>query len=198
MAAGTYVWWEDGTLHYYDMNYTDYVNHITTPANNLDPGVVVDQSFLPPEVVLDGSNHKITITDSVYVEPTANNTEFNVVARLGSQEAPPGDPEAAPAVDVTSAASYIASNPNVLFQVLDDTQPQNLDHDVLGPGGRLDVDYTQGDGSFRGTTINGQGVTSSFTPAQAVESKTGSSCWPSNRSQATKKTILTVTGTTST
>ncbi|MEW6278055.1 MAG: hypothetical protein AB1758_05485, partial [Candidatus Eremiobacterota bacterium] len=31
LPAGTYVWWDDGTLHYYDKSYDDYVAFITTP-----------------------------------------------------------------------------------------------------------------------------------------------------------------------
>ncbi|MEW6280905.1 MAG: hypothetical protein AB1758_19980, partial [Candidatus Eremiobacterota bacterium] len=37
IQAGTYVWWEDGTLHYYDMSFTDYATYIQ--GNPTDPGV---------------------------------------------------------------------------------------------------------------------------------------------------------------
>ncbi|MBI3927617.1 MAG: hypothetical protein HY319_18905 [Armatimonadetes bacterium] len=171
LAAGTYVWWEDGSLHYYDMSYTDYVNFITQPANNLDPGVTPPP--LPEEVIqVDPAKHKLTITDSIYVDPTGNNSEFNVVARLGSQEAPPGDPEAVSGNDV-AIASAIASNPSLLFQVLNATQTTNMDWDYTTPTGSVDLDWALGASAFSGTSINGASITSSWTPAQAVELQNG-------------------------
>jgi len=96
IPSGTYVWWDDGTtttLHYYDMGYKDYVDYIT--ANPNDPGTTIDPSsgFFPAEVALDLGNKSLTVKGDVYVSPTGTNNELNVVARLGAEEAPPGDPE---------------------------------------------------------------------------------------------------------
>ena len=116
IPSGTYVWWDDGTgasLHYYDMGYDDYVNFIT--ANPNDPGIVVDPTsgFFPPEVALDLDNKTLSILGDTYVEPTSSTDELNVIARLGAEEAPPGDPEANGGGG--SVETYLAANPNDFF-----------------------------------------------------------------------------------
>lgn len=96
LAAGTYVWWDNGSggsLHYYDMDYASYATWIQNPANANNPGVTPPP--LPPEVTMDAANHKLTIKGNVYVDPTGHSTnELNLVPRLGGAEAPPNDPEA--------------------------------------------------------------------------------------------------------
>ncbi len=105
MAAGTYVWWQDGTLHYYDMNYTTYVNHIK--ANPTDPGVA---AVLPGNVVTDTAGKKVLrLTSSVSVEATANSQDFSLLTRNGAAEDPP-TPGDDPVVVVNSVASYAQSH----------------------------------------------------------------------------------------
>ncbi|GMU54803.1 MAG: hypothetical protein AMXMBFR33_39490 [Candidatus Xenobia bacterium] len=147
LAAGTYVWWDNGggaTLHYYDMSYSDYAAWISDPVNALNPGVTPPP--LPPEVVLDTANKKLTITGSIYVGPTASTNELNVVARLGSEEAPPGDPEAAAGGDDAAIAAAIAADPAMLQQLLLDTQGGSADIDISDMSGNLlsDVDWDTG------------------------------------------------------
>lgn len=38
IPAGTYVAWDDNTLHYYDMDFESYKTFMTDPANHSDPG----------------------------------------------------------------------------------------------------------------------------------------------------------------
>lgn len=48
IPAGTYVMWDDETLHYYDMNLDDYGVYMSNPANHSDPGVKLSGGL--PEV----------------------------------------------------------------------------------------------------------------------------------------------------
>lgn len=110
VAAGTYVWWDDGTLHYYDMDYSAFTTHIK--GNPADPGVEVfaggswKGGALPSSLQV--SKNKMTITGDLYIEPTAAGTaDFTVIPREGAPEEPPdpGAQAAGPAL-----AQYLASN----------------------------------------------------------------------------------------
>lgn len=83
LPAGTYVLWDDGTLHYYDMGYDEYVTHIEGSPN--DPGQI---AALPTAMTLDGST--LTISKNVFVESTSQTAEFNFIPRQGAREDPEG------------------------------------------------------------------------------------------------------------
>lgn len=90
ISAGTYVVWDDGTLHYYDMDYNSYVTFIE--ANPTSAGTIVDSSSLPSGFQFDGSNAskpKFEISGDIHVQATANNNELNIIPRKGAQEDPP-------------------------------------------------------------------------------------------------------------
>ncbi len=83
LDAGTYVWWEDGSLHYYDLGYADYVRFIQ--ANPTDPG---SPAVLPGNVKTVGTT--LEIDSSLYVKGTSNTKDLTVINRQGAPEDPPG------------------------------------------------------------------------------------------------------------
>lgn len=88
LQAGTYVRWQNGSLHYYDMSYDDYVSFIQ--ANPTDPGT----PFTLPDHVATatGPPHKLVVKGDLHIEPGATN-ELNLITRQGAPEFPPDDPE---------------------------------------------------------------------------------------------------------
>lgn len=88
VPAGTYVWWEDGTLHYYDMSYQDYRTHIA--ANPLDAGTTPS---LPSSITVSGSGTQKTLElhQSIYIEPTGATQDFSIIPRAGAAESFPAD-----------------------------------------------------------------------------------------------------------
>ena len=108
LAAGTYVLWDDGTLHYYDMDYATYKDFIeSNPTNG-------GTSFsLPGTIALDTSDPSkpsITISGDTTISPTGETDEFNLIPREGAQEKegsgnePPSDADEA-AEQLLSASS---------------------------------------------------------------------------------------------
>lgn len=88
MNAGTYVVWDNGELHYYDMDMGTYSAHMMT--NPTDGGTIV--TSLPSSISFNNDSHKpkFTITDNLQVSPTAAGTsELNIIPRAGAQEVPP-------------------------------------------------------------------------------------------------------------
>lgn len=84
VPAGTYVVWDDGSVHFYDMNYSDYVSFIE--ANPTDAGTT--PTFDPKTVEV--SSGKIKIKGNVFVESSVNSDEFNFIPRGGAEEDPGG------------------------------------------------------------------------------------------------------------
>ena len=145
VAAGTYVWWDNGTLHYYDMDYSDYATHIK--GNPSDPGVEVFSSgswkggALPSSLQV--STNKMTIKGDLYVEPTAAGTaDFTVIPREGAPEEPP-DPSAVSASAAGPAlATFLANNPaerQAFFAGLSGNAPVGGDHDLGAYGWNTDA-----------------------------------------------------------
>ncbi len=113
LPAGTYVWWDNGTLHYYDMNYSDYVTFIEgSPSSE---GALVDPGALPSGLSIDLAARRVTITGDLSIAPTgAGSTDFAMIPRSGAQEEPdsaaaggpaPALPGSRPA-DAASATNY--------------------------------------------------------------------------------------------
>ena len=90
LAGGTYVIWDDGSLHHYDMSYSEYVTYIE--ANPSAGGNVVDPSTdLPPGMSFDTSDPakpKLVISENVLIDGGSTD-EFNIIPRKGAQEDPP-------------------------------------------------------------------------------------------------------------
>ena len=117
VAAGTYVWWEDGSLHYYDMDYAAFSTYIK--GNPTDAGDVVFSGgswtggssgmALPPS--LEVETKKMTITGDLYVEPTtAGTADFTVIPREGAPEEPPDPSAQGPTAAGPALAQYLAGN----------------------------------------------------------------------------------------
>ena len=107
LAAGTYVVWDDGTLHYYDMSYDSYVTFIEGAPSH--PGTLVDASSLPSGVSFNGdpSNPKIVIDRNLYIDDSSSSTdEFNLIPRAGAQEDPPNSSDG----DATALAQTVSGN----------------------------------------------------------------------------------------
>lgn len=100
LDAGTYVWWEDGSLHYYDMGYNDYVNFIR--ANPTDAG---SPPVLPSSLKVLGSGpiKTLELDSSLYVKGTSQTKDLAIVTRQGAPEDPPGG-GAGGQVDVVAGA----------------------------------------------------------------------------------------------
>ena len=45
IPAGTYVIWDDSSLHYYDRSFDDYKAYMSDPGNHSDPGVQLSWGF---------------------------------------------------------------------------------------------------------------------------------------------------------
>ena len=118
LAAGTYVWWDDGTLHYYDMDYDAYATYIK--GNPTDAGDTVfsggSWSGGSSGVTLPGSlsveDGKVKITGDLYVEPTTVGTsDLTVIPREGAPEDPGPDPASAATAAGPALAAHLAGNP---------------------------------------------------------------------------------------
>jgi hypothetical protein len=89
IAAGTYVLWQDGTFHYYDMNYDAYKAYIE--GNPGDVGQVLTATDLPSSFQVDTNDPlkpKLTITGNTFVQPTGASDQFNLIPREGAKEDP--------------------------------------------------------------------------------------------------------------
>lgn len=92
LAAGTYVYFDDGSLHYYDMSPQDYYAFMEVPGNAANPG---QTSFtLPPTVTSSftgsgtGLKATMTITGDTLVTSTGNTTAFAVLPAKGVAAGP--------------------------------------------------------------------------------------------------------------
>jgi hypothetical protein len=86
IEGGTYTVWDDGTIHYYDMSYAAFTALMFSDPTNA--GQIAD---LPASLSFNTGESKLTVSDNLFVEPSATGTtEFNFVPRAGVQEDPPG------------------------------------------------------------------------------------------------------------
>lgn len=122
VAAGTYVLWDDGSLHYYNMSYQAYAAHIQ--ANPTDPGTpaALDSASMQ----LNGTT--LEVTANTYVEPTGATNEFNLIPRKGAQEDLPG---------LNLSGSGTLADQNSEFQAIVDDSPF-----VSQPGGLEKATWT--------------------------------------------------------
>ncbi len=127
LAGGTYVWWDDGTLHYYDMSFDDYATYMQDPANVNDVGLPLN---LPATVQMvdSGGVKRLVVSGDVAVTSSLNGVDsLAVIPRMGAAEAPVGDPEAATAVGglppVDVIAAHFGSDQALWHQFLTTYQP---------------------------------------------------------------------------
>jgi hypothetical protein len=156
LAAGTYVWWDDGTLHYYDMDYDDYASHIrTNPAdagNTVFSGGSWSGGALPSSLTVE--NGKFKITGDLYIEPTTTGTsDLTIIPREGAPEEP-GPAAGGPTAAGPALASYLANNPS---------ERQSFFNGLMGNatvGGTLNVGdrgWNTGGGSYADITWDADG-----------------------------------------
>lgn len=116
LPAGTYVFWDDGSLHYFDMSVADYYNFMANPLNHGNAGQAVN---LPSTVVASSSNSganlkaKLTITGDTLVAAATNTTSLAVIPQKGV-DAGPGAGGGAPSA--ASIASAISSGTSLITQ----------------------------------------------------------------------------------
>ena len=91
MAAGTYVVWQDGTVHYYDRSLSDYMAYMSNPVNMADVG---SPAILPAtmQMVPSGSgsnvNYNLQVTGDINVTGTSATNDLSVIPRSGAAQSP--------------------------------------------------------------------------------------------------------------
>lgn len=91
--GGTYVWWDDDSLHYYDLSFDDYKTFISTAPN--DPGTVLSNNLAEVRSAtnlsnnpsgLDTSDGKFELSKDLRVVPSAGSvSDFTLIPRQGTQ-----------------------------------------------------------------------------------------------------------------
>ncbi len=126
LDAGVYVWWEqDKALHYYDMNYADYVQHIRN--NPTDPGVpaVLPSSIKPT------SNYDLQIVESTYVKATATTDDLSIITRTGAPLDVPPPPAAGGRAATDSIAGDVMASGDLVPVLTSTNQANNGQLDVI-------------------------------------------------------------------
>lgn len=108
LKAGTYVWWGDGTLHYYDKSYNEYQSWIKTDKNNKGIRVYPEaekEGILPDKDTLaikeygkkakpgkpSTKTYEMKFLGDVYVEPAGLEgkvKDLSIIPREGAAELP--------------------------------------------------------------------------------------------------------------
>lgn len=170
LAAGTYVWWDDGSLHYYDMNYDDYATWVKNPLNTTNAGQVVFSGgtyatgFTPP-ANLTISDGKMTITGDLYIEPVSDSlggvkaSDLAIIPREGAPEEPApagggGASAAGPAL-----AEYLAGNPAALKAFF-----ANRTGDGSATGGQQGWNTSSATGPYADITWDANGSNATYDP----------------------------------
>ncbi len=128
LKAGTYVWWEDGSLHYYDMNRADYEVFIQAHPDDAGQAPVLGSAVTTEKV---NGKLKLVVHQSLNVEPSATD-ELNIMVRSGAAEEPPASSKGGD--DADALVSMASSDPKVLLKVLQNTQPLPPPDQYVGQG----------------------------------------------------------------
>ncbi len=119
LPAGTYVWWDDGSLHYYDLNYKDYTKFIK--ANPTHPGTALPA--MPDGVVLDSANRRLVVKADLNIAAKGRSSlvasadppeDFAVLPREGAPVAPADLDFSSPETANSSVSLYFAQNPELM------------------------------------------------------------------------------------
>lgn len=86
LSAGTYVVWDDGSVHYYDLGYDQYVAFIES-----NPGDVGTEITTFPDGMSYDGNGKFTLAGNLLIEATGTTEDFTLIPRKGAQELPGDD-----------------------------------------------------------------------------------------------------------
>ena len=91
LPAGTYVVWDDGSLHYFDMSLRDYRAFMAIPANHGNAGQTVN---LPSTMSLHSSSSgsslkaRITVTGDTLVQAATNTTDLAIIPQKAMSSGP--------------------------------------------------------------------------------------------------------------
>ncbi|MCE7873668.1 hypothetical protein DYH09_25290 [bacterium CPR1] len=113
IAGGTYVYWPDGSLHYYDRSLADYQAYMSDPANAADAGVQLSSNLKEvrapgnlsrnPEGI-EADSYGIEIDRNLRVLPSAGgNSQLNIIPKAGFRLNP---------ADTTNVIGGAAAQPN--------------------------------------------------------------------------------------
>lgn len=120
LKAGTYVYWDDGSLHHYDMSPSDYQTFMGNPLNHSNPGTLMTASNLPASVrtTTSGSgsslNAKLEILSDTAIEATANTADFAIMPRKGAAGGPGAPGSATITLTPTQMTSALLNPANPL------------------------------------------------------------------------------------
>jgi hypothetical protein len=118
LKAGTYVYWDDGSLHYYDMSPSDYQTFMANPVNHSNAGTLMTVSNLPASVRTSTSgsgsslNAKLEILSDTAIEATANTSDFAIMPRKGAAGGPGAPGSATISLTPTQMATALLSPNN--------------------------------------------------------------------------------------
>ncbi|MCA9793333.1 MAG: hypothetical protein KC910_16100 [Candidatus Eremiobacteraeota bacterium] len=141
IPAGTYVVWDDNSIHYYDLGFEEYKTYMTDPANHADAGTSLTWGF--PQIrdpanyaafnrivvwpEYDDTCQSIGFDHDTFVEPSTRGvTDFTVMPRGGAPFLPDDTNEVIPG----AADSY--TNNNVQVRVVQATLSAPGDVRILG------------------------------------------------------------------
>lgn len=141
IPAGTYVVWDDNSIHYYDMGFDEYKTYMGNPANHSDAGTALtwgfpqirdpanysafDRIVVWPEY--DDTCQSIGFDHDTFIEPSARGvTDFTVMPRGGAPFLPDDTTE----VIAGAADSY--TNNNVQVRVVQATLSAPGDVRIMG------------------------------------------------------------------
>jgi hypothetical protein len=93
IPGGTYVWWDDNSFHYYDLDFTDYKSYVA--LNPTDPGIVLSDDLAevrsatnlsnsPNGVKVSGGKFEVK-KDLLVVPSTGAVSDFTLIPRRGTQ-----------------------------------------------------------------------------------------------------------------
>lgn len=95
IPGGTYVYWPDGSLHYYDKSLSDYETYMNDPANAADPGVSLSSNLREVRTGINLSQNSTGLSVGPYgwnisrdlrVLPSAGGVgQLNIIPRAGFQ-----------------------------------------------------------------------------------------------------------------
>lgn len=142
LSGGTYVWWDDGTLHYYDMTFEQYAEYMKNPLNVGDAGKLVTM----PEgtsIVEEGGVKKILITGNLGIVSSEEGVDsFSLIPRTGAAEVPPGDSEGASEGTIGKvAANYFGADQELWLKFLLSKQGGSGTLDFEGPGDDSHIEW---------------------------------------------------------
>jgi hypothetical protein len=87
LPGGTYVVWDDGSLHYFDMSFAKYKEFVQDPANAAKPGKT---PTLPAGTRLErtAAGYRLVIAEDLKVTSATNTSDLAIVPRAGAPEGP--------------------------------------------------------------------------------------------------------------